>query len=145
MIAGRRKMCEEYARAGQPVYSYGFATRPFNAGQGDGVKHFVNVVFSFQNISGSLGVAARVSELPEFQSYQDLSTSIGRSYVNFVNTHDPGEESGGAKTGLPTWPRWIKEKPTNMVLNPTKSEVEEDNFRVKCISFTNSISRELSS
>jgi hypothetical protein len=133
MISGRRKLCEEYVD--QSVYSYRFTTLPFNSRPEDGVQHFVNVAFSFQNISGLLG------PLPEFQSHKDLSTGIGKSYINFVNSHDPSE--GVSSTGLPYWPKWTKDNPVNMVLNASDVEVENDDFRSEGIAFLNSISTEL--
>jgi cholinesterase len=137
MIAGRRKLCVEYAAADQPVYSYRFATRPWDAAEADGVQHFVNVAFSFQNITGVLG------PLPEFQSHKDISESIGRSYLNFVYSHDPNVNERGPRTGLPNWPKWTAMRPSNMVLNATRPEVEKDQFRERGIAFIHTISREL--
>ncbi|KAI1276387.1 alpha/beta-hydrolase [Xylaria sp. FL0933] len=139
MVAGRRKLCAAYAGAHQPVYSYRFATRPWDAvdDAAAGVQHFVNVAFSFQNISGSLG------SLPEFQSHKDISVDIGKSYLNFVYWLDPNGNEKGLQTALPHWPTWTTAKPSNMVLNATRPVVEEDNFREGGISFIQSISREL--
>ena len=55
IIAQRRKMCEYYTHVGQNVWSYRFDTQLWNASAPVSVPHFVNVVFSFQNISGALG------------------------------------------------------------------------------------------
>ncbi|KAI0975702.1 Alpha/Beta hydrolase protein [Xylaria arbuscula] len=137
MIAGRRKLCAEYAAAHQAVYSYRFATRPWNAAEADGVQHFVNVAFSFQNISGTLG------PLPEFQSHKDISVDIGKSYLNFAYSHDPNANEGGIRTALPHWPQWTVARPYNMVLNATRPEVEKDDFRQHGIAFVQSISRDL--
>ncbi|KAI1349700.1 Alpha/Beta hydrolase protein [Xylaria sp. FL0043] len=139
MVAGRRKLCAAYAGARQPVYSYRFATRPWDAvdDAAAGVQHFVNVAFSFQNISGSLG------PLPEFQSHKDISVDIGKAYLNFVYWHDPNGNEKGLQTALPHWPTWTTAKPSNMVLNATRPVVEEDNFRERGIAFIQSISREL--
>ncbi|RWA11924.1 hypothetical protein EKO27_g3154 [Xylaria grammica] len=134
MIAGRRKLCAQYAEAGQPVYSYRFATRPWGAAEAAGVQHFVNVAFSFQNITGTLG---------PLSSHKDISTDIGRSYLNFVYRHDPNADKEGARTALPHWPRWTATRPSNMVLNATQPVVERDNFREGGIAFIQSISREL--
>ncbi|KAI3327192.1 alpha/beta-hydrolase [Xylariaceae sp. AK1471] len=137
MIAGRRKLCAEYAGANQTVYSYRFATRPWNAAEADGVQHFVNVAFSFQNISGTLG------PLPEFRAHKDISVDIAKSYLNFVYRHDPNGDEKGIPTGLPRWPKWTAKTPSNMVLNATQPEVETDNFRERGIAFIHAISREL--
>ncbi|KAI0105722.1 alpha/beta-hydrolase [Nemania sp. FL0031] len=141
MIAGRRQLCAQYAAPvigkQQPVYSYRFATRPYGAAAAAGVPHFVNVAFSFQNISGALG------PLPGFQSHGALSASIGRAYLNFVYNHNPNAGETGVQTGLPPWPRWTATSPLNMVLNATRPEVEMDRFRERGIAFIQSISREL--
>jgi carboxylesterase type B len=81
--------------------------------------------------------------LPIYQSYKALSTSVGKSYANFVGTYDPNGGNETSETGLPYWPRYTVEKPTNMVLNATASFVEKDTFRKEGISFINSIWREL--
>lgn len=134
MIAQRRKVCEVFTSAGQDVYSYRFDTPAWNAKPTDGIPHFVNVAFSFQNISGNLGA------LPEYQSYRDLSLDIGKAYVNFVYDHNPNGNSTG---GLPSWPKYSLQKPTNMVLNSNGSFVESDTWRKDGINFINSIWREL--
>jgi carboxylesterase type B len=137
MIAQRRKMAELYTESGQKVYSYRFDTPLYNATVPGSVKHFDNVMFSFQNISGAMG------PLPLYQNYRTLSTSMGRSYANFVGTHDPNGVNSTVDTGLPRWPQYSIEKPTNMVLNATAIFVEKDTFRKEGISFINSIWREL--
>ncbi|EHK97118.1 putative Lipase 2 [Glarea lozoyensis 74030] len=73
MIAQRRKMCEQYTHGRQKVWSYRFDTPLWNADVTHGARHFVNVVFSFQNISGALG------PIPKFESYGKLSRDIGRA------------------------------------------------------------------
>ncbi|KAK8124319.1 uncharacterized protein PG998_000078 [Apiospora kogelbergensis] len=55
MGAQRRRMAELFSAPGPgstPVYSYRFDQRPWDGKAWDGVKHFQNVAFSFQNISG---------------------------------------------------------------------------------------------
>jgi carboxylesterase type B len=137
MIAQRRKMCEYYTRAGKDVWSYRFDTPAWNQTEPISVPHFVNVAFSFQNISGALG------PLPQYQSYKDLSSNIGRAYVNFVVFGDPNGEKNSSKGGLPNWPKYALGSPTNMVLNSNESFVEADTWRKEGIAFINSISREL--
>lgn len=145
IIAGRRKMCEIYTEASQNVYSYRFDTPLWNASITTGAQHFVNVVFSFQNISGALG------PLPQFQSYKDLSTSIGEAYVRFVNSLDPNPQAATNSNGtnsttmLPYWPKYDVGAPMNMVLNSNGSYVEDDTFRKAGIDYMNTamVEREL--
>ena len=142
IVAQRRKTAQEYVNGGvSDVYSYRFDTPYWNASAIQtpvAVYHFVNVVFSFQNISGALG------PLPEYQSYKDLSLSIGKAYANFVGTHDPnGANNDSNPTALPDWPAYTLEQPTNMVLNANGSFIEADKFRDEGIAFINSISLEL--
>jgi len=135
MISGRRKTCEEYTSAGLSVYSYRFDTPLWNAAVTAGAQHFVNVVFSFQNISGALG------PLPEYQNYTDLSHNIGKAYISFVNDQNPNTSRGNST--LPYWPRYDLLTPQNMVLNSNQTYVEMDTFRKEGIAFINTISREL--
>lgn len=138
MISGRRKTCEQYVNVGvRDVYSYRFDTPLWNASAPISVKHFDNVVFSFQNISGALG------PLPKYQSYKDLSESIGKAYASFVNLRHPNGAGSKNVTGLPTWPKYSLDQPTNMVLNSNLSWVEVDTWRKEGIAFINSIDREL--
>jgi carboxylesterase type B len=142
MIGQRRKVCEFYTKAGQEVYSYRFDTPLWNAAPTDGVKHFVNVVFSFQNISGQLG------PLPQYQSYKDLSRQIGEYYVHFVNAYNPNgksipRRSGVANLTLLSWPKYELDSPKNMVLNSNGTFVEDDTWRKEGIAYINTIDREL--
>lgn len=137
MIAQRRRMAELYTKAGQKVYSYRFDTPLYNATVPGSVKHFDNVMFSFQNISGAMG------PLPQYQSYRTLSSGIGKLYANFVGTHNPNGVNTTNGTELPYWPQYNIDAPTNLVLNATASFSEPDTFRKQGISFINSIWREL--
>jgi carboxylesterase type B len=137
MVAQRRRMAELYTEAGQEVFSYRFDTPLYNATVPGSVKHFDNVMFSFQNISGAMGA------LPQYQHYKTLSTSIGKSYANFVATLNPNGINTASGTGLARWPQYSIESPANMVLNATIIFVEKDAFRKEGISFINSIWREL--
>jgi carboxylesterase type B len=139
MVAQRRKMCEQYTSAGQTVYSYRFDTPLWNATTPIVVKHFDNVVFSFQNISGALG------PLPEYESYKNVSLEIGKAYANFVGTYDPngGENTTVSEANPPNWPQWTGESPVNIVLNSNGSFVEDDTWREEGIAFINTVSREL--
>lgn len=137
IIGQRRKTAQEFVNGSvSDVYSYRFDTPLYNSTSPTSVYHFVNVVFSFQNISGALG------PLPEYESYKILSEEIGRAYANFVGTHDPNgrtNETGG----LLYWPKYSIAEPKNIVLNATGSFIEDDTWRAEGISFINSISREL--
>ncbi|KAF2219900.1 Alpha/Beta hydrolase protein [Elsinoe ampelina] len=148
IIAQSRKTAEQFVNNSvTDVYRYRFDVPLWNATSPIGSKHFDNVVFSFQNISGALG------PLPKYQSYKDLSLSIGKAYANFVGTYSPnGRAVGGGgygnatstnSTGLPEWPAFTIEDPRDMVLNSNGSFVEPDTFRKEGIAFINSISREL--
>ncbi|KAI0128279.1 lipase [Xylariales sp. AK1849] len=147
MVAQRRKMAELYTAAGESVYSYRFDQRIWNGAEWDGVKHFQNVAFSFQNISGLLGPS------PEYDSHLKLAKAIGRAYMHFVNDLDPNGKNGlrygngtsGNDSSLPTWPVYDLSKPTNIVLNATKNWVEDDTWRKEGIVYINTpeVSKEL--
>ncbi|KAK1580027.1 carboxylesterase [Colletotrichum navitas] len=149
MVSGRRKMCELYARPtgadARPVYSYRFDQLLWNRTRLEGVRHFDNVAFSFQNISGLLGPS------PQFDSHARLAEAIGQAYVRFVHEQDPNPRGGGNATHtnatglLPFWPRYDVSAPKNMVLNASGSFVEDDTWRKEGIDFINSyeVAREL--
>jgi carboxylesterase type B len=129
------------------VYSYRFDQRLWNRNETDGVQHFDNVAFSFQNISGLLGTS------PEYDSHVELARRVGEAYVRFVNDLDPNPRAGNHSyshetngTGsLPLWPKYDVEEPKNMVLNASRCYVEDDTYRREGIAFINSpvVAREL--
>ncbi|KAH6868970.1 lipase [Thelonectria olida] len=141
MIAGRRKMCEVFSSANQPVFSYRFDTRLWNRTELEGVMHFDNVAFSFQNISGLLG------PWPEYDGHRQLSRGIGRAYIRFVHSFDPNahEDTNDTDVDIPYWPPYSLSNPINMVLNASGSYLESDTYRREGIAFLNSpqVSREL--
>ncbi|KAI0016313.1 alpha/beta-hydrolase [Xylariomycetidae sp. FL0641] len=145
MVSGRRRMAELYTAAGAAVYSYRFDQRPWDGPVWDGVKHFDNVAFSFQNISGALGPR------PAYASHGRLARAIGQAYVGFVRSLDPnqvssseGEEDKEARL-LPDWPPYDLDTPTNMVLNATRCWVEDDTWRKEGIAYmmTPEVAKEL--
>ncbi|KAI0444985.1 alpha/beta-hydrolase [Xylaria telfairii] len=142
MISGRRRMAELYTTAGMPVYSYRFDQRPWNSNEWDGVKHFVNVAYSFQNISGLLGPS------PTFDSHARLARAIGQAYVGFCNDLTPNKDSttdGAAMGMLPHWPAYDLAGPVNMVLNSSGNHIEADTWRKEGIAFmmTPEVAKEL--
>lgn len=141
MISGRRKMAELFTESDVPVYSYRFDQRPYDGPVWDGVKHFENVQYSFQNISGSLG------PLPEYRSHMVLARAIGEAYVRFVYSLDPNPSPNHSRQHslLPKWPKYDLEEPKNMVLNATRNYVEDDTWRKHEIGFMNTydVAREL--
>ncbi|WXC63695.1 hypothetical protein SNK03_009509 [Fusarium graminearum] len=138
MISGRRKLAELFTESGEAVYSYRFDQRWYQRSEWEGVKHFDNVAFSFQNISGLLGPS------PQYDSHAELAHNIGQAYVRFVNSLDPNPQ-GSSKEKVPKWPKYSMSKPKNMVFNATKSRVEDDTWRKEQIEFINSyeVAREL--
>jgi carboxylesterase type B len=138
MVGGRRKVAEVWTAAGAKVWSMRFDTPSWNAKDSDGSKHGVEVVFTFQNMTGQLG------PMPQFKHYKTLSEAIGRAYIGFVNRYDPNpvHRTGGDEGWLPKWPNY-GERVANMVLNANGSYVEGDYWRKEGIEFINRISREL--
>lgn len=139
MVSQRRKMAELYTNAGVDVYSYRFDQRIWNGAEWDGVKHFENVAFSFQNISGLLGAS------PQYDSHRELARGIGQAYANFVVGLDPNGANGTEQNILPNWPKYELEAPKNIVLNATESWVEDDTWRKEGIAYINTpeVSKEL--
>ena len=150
-------MAELFTSYGQKVFSYRFDTPLWNASITDGARHYDNVMFSFQNISGAMG------PVPQYQNYRDLSRGIGEAYVRFVNALDPnggnttttittptptptiGQGNSTNAPVLPYWPAYDLSSPKNMVLNANKSWVENDTYRKEGMAFINTpyVAREL--
>ena len=141
MVGQRRMMCEAMANASSPVWSYRFNTRPFNVSEWDGIKHFVNVAFSFQNISGQLGPATAEGA----QGRRAVSKQVGEAYIRFVNDWNPNGSGYGDQTGSSlAWPKWNEAGSNwNMVFDDKGSFVEKDDWRSQEIAYVNTLSREL--
>ena len=145
MNAQRRWMAQLYSAEPalhNKVYSYRFDQAPWGAPVSEGVEHFVNVAFSFQNISGNLGAAAP-------PSYAQLAERIGVAYAGFVVQQDLNAfvarakaSSGDRLAGFPDWPSYTN-GPANMVMNATASYVEADTWRTEGIEFLQSIFRQV--
>ncbi|KAH7131022.1 carboxylesterase [Dactylonectria macrodidyma] len=137
MIAGRRRMCEllTQRKVDQDVYSYRFDTRPYGRAEGEGVQHFDNVAFSFQNITGLLGPS------PQYDSHRRLSLAIGEAYIRFVNNLDPNPTherfEWQIEVQLPHWPKYSLSRPRNLVLSENGSYVEVDDYRKDAIAYIN--------
>lgn len=142
MISGRRKMAELLTKAGQQVWSYRFDQRIWNGPEWDGVKHFQNVAFSFQNISGLLGPS------PQYDSHVKLARAVGSAYVKFTRDLDPNGHTSASQDDadkLTEWPLYSLDSPQNIVLNATESWVEADTWRREGIAYINTpeVSKEL--
>ncbi|KAF9888529.1 hypothetical protein FE257_008636 [Aspergillus nanangensis] len=135
MVAGRRRTCEQMAKAKQPVYSYRFDTFAYGSTIENGVGHFQNVAYNFQNISGNLG------PLPQYASHKVLSENIGRSYISFVHDHNPNTSSGNST--LPYWPKYDIRNPKNIVLNESRSWIESDTYRKEGMAFLNEVASDI--
>ncbi|KAH8646868.1 lipase [Xylariales sp. PMI_506] len=135
MNAQRRHMAELLTGSGQATYSYRFDQRIWNGAVWDGVKHFENVAFSFQNISGLLGAS------PQYDSHARLAHGIGQAYVLFTAGLNPSGGSGAWRYKeeriLPAWPKYDLVAPSNIVLNATLSWVEDDTWRREGIAYIN--------
>ena len=132
-------MCELYSQKGESVFSYRFDTILYGKTALQGVEHFDNTAFSFQNISGLLGPS------PQYDADLKLARAIGESYVRFVYNLDPNPSSSSGGNGsslgnaltLPHWPRYDVGNPVNMVLNASGPHLEPDTFRKEGIEFLN--------
>jgi carboxylesterase type B len=138
MIAQRRKVAQQWTRAGQDVWSFRFDTPLWDSKESDGTRHSDEMVFTFQNVTGQLGPS------PQFKHYQRLSEGMGEAYVNFVNRGDPNppRDRQAEKLILPRWLSY-RERPENMVFNAKNIHTEADDWREEGIAVINSISREM--
>jgi carboxylesterase type B len=142
MLAQVRKVAQSWTKAAVKAWTFRFDTRPWNQSAPHmGVKHGVEVTFSFQNMTGKMG------PYNEFSHHRILSEKWGAAYVNFVVRADPNPVGGkgyqnlGVAT-LPYWPSHSEEQ-ANMLLNATHLYVEKDDYREEGIEFINNITREL--
>jgi carboxylesterase type B len=130
MMAQRRKVAEQYTKAGQDAWSFRFDASPWDSPEAGSVRHSDELDYIFQT-----------RKMP--QEHQKVAESIGTYYVNFFNKFDPNPPAGAkGSSDVPRWPSY-KEEVVNMVFNTTRVHTEKDDWRAEGISFINSITRQL--
>lgn len=146
-IAGRRLTCATWSRFGLAAYCYRFNAIPAGIPPQQGVRHFQEVSFVFNNVMG-VGVAgSSYPSLPppftnKSQSYFDLSDFMSASWASFVVDQDPNSWRNGAastwkgKEGV--WPKYDAGSPMDFVLDANvTSHAEPDTYRAEGMKLIN--------
>ena len=141
MIANRRGTVETWAANGLPAYSYRFNTQPAGAIPIQGVGHFQEVAFVFDNTQG-LGYDAEHGTINPFTNrtkpYYELAELISKSWASFIYDLDPNSWTGreGLGSGADLWPKYSLEQPQNIVFDANETALavaEPDTFRAEGI------------
>lgn len=137
--ANRRGAVETWTAHGLPAYSYRFNTRPAGYNWTDGVMHFQEVAFVFNNVQG-LGYDEEHGTVNPFlnkpKSYYDLADHMSKSWASFIYDMNPNYASKNAST--PAWPKYSLENPQNIVFDANVTGVayaEPDTYRADGIRF----------
>lgn len=141
MIANRRGACEAWTAAGVPAYSYRFDTTPAGVPYYEGVPHFQEVSFVFDNVDG-LGYNALHGTVNPFanesSSYTQLAELMSKSWASFIYDLDPNGFAGRYE-GADAWPVYSLEEPQNIVWDGnatgTLAYAEPDTFRAEGIQY----------
>lgn len=131
----RRGANERWAQWGIPSYAYRF--NALAAGRINGIGHFQEVIFVFNNYDGVgyQGPIGTFAGLPD--RYKDLSRLMTRSWVSFFADHVPGS-FGGLEGGEAAWPVYELEDPKDFVFDANvTSHAEPDTWRKEGIRLIN--------
>ncbi|KOC17291.1 hypothetical protein AFLA70_336g001501 [Aspergillus flavus AF70] len=139
--ASRRRTCEAWAAHNISAYCYRFNTKPATSTWVEGVAHFSDVAFIFNNLDG-YGYSPNpfaVGNLTE--SYILLSYLMAGSWASFVSDLDPNGWSGrGRNATRADWPLYTVDRPLSMVWDANvTSYVEVDDWRKEGIALINEV------
>lgn len=132
--ANRRGAMETWAAHDIPAYSYRFNTRPAGYDFLDGVMHFQEVAFVFDNTQGLGYGPEHAGTVNPFEnkprSYYQLADLMSKSWASFIHDMDPNY--AGKNASSPAWPKYSLDKPQNIVFDANVTGVafvEPDTYR----------------
>ncbi|WYZ39067.1 hypothetical protein EsH8_III_000981 [Colletotrichum jinshuiense] len=132
----RRYFARRWAAANQTVYSYNFNVLVNGMAPVQGVNHFQEVAFVFNNTDG-LGYETAVAENPfagKPETFKELANIMSRMWVSFITTGDPNHNGA---TNV-TWPAYDVENPENMGFDVNVTSlavVQPDTYRTEQIEY----------
>lgn len=133
-IAPRRLTCATWAAAGVPAYCYRFDARPYNFTRVDGVMHFAEVAFVFDNTDGEGYAVDPFEKRPK--SFKELAGDMSRDWAAFVTDLEP--RSWRSNGGVPMWPAYDVDEPKDFVWHaPGIEYVEADTYRAEGMKIIN--------
>ncbi|TQN66741.1 Lipase 1 [Colletotrichum shisoi] len=133
----RRFLARRWAAANQTVYSYNFNVLVNGMSPPQGVNHFQEVAFVFNNTDG-LGYETAVAENPfdgKPETYRELANVMSRMWVAFITEGDPNRNGGVSNV---TWPAYDAEKPEIMGFDAnvtSLAHVRPDTYRTEQIEY----------
>ncbi|KAL4819912.1 Alpha/Beta hydrolase protein [Aspergillus spinulosporus] len=93
-IASRLKTCQAWAAHASPAYCYRFNTKPATSSWVEGVAHFSDVAFVFNNLNGQ-GYDVNPFAVGNLtHKYIELSYLMAGSWASFVSDLDPNTPAG---------------------------------------------------
>ncbi|KJK63148.1 Carboxylesterase family protein [Aspergillus parasiticus SU-1] len=139
--ASRRRTCEAWAAHNVSAYCYRFNTKPATSTWVEGVAHFSDVAFIFNNLEG-YGYSPNPFDVGNLtESYILLSYLMAGSWASFVSDLDPNGWTGrGRNATRADWPLYTVDRPLNMVWDANiTSYVEVDDWRKEGIALINEV------
>jgi triacylglycerol lipase len=138
-IAGRRRMCEDWASAGLSAFCYRFnadnSATPWMAG----VTHFEEIPFVFINLDG-LGYEPHGGDpfRGKGPEYTELAYTVASMWISFITQQDP--TAAGNDLGL-AWPKYAdSDESVAFVFDANvTSHTEADNWRHEQIAYLDSL------
>ena len=159
MLAGRRLSTQAWANYSVPSYAYRFNV--FSNGYNDvqGVTHYAEVAFVFDNTMGLGDVQNPFAGEPP--SYKAVASLMSKSWAAFIHDLDPNGHGGELSSrlrfvliysnrtdltsfssvpGIPHWPVYSNSSPQDFVFSAnTTSHPEADTYRAEGTAFINSM------
>ncbi|KAI3529833.1 carboxylesterase [Colletotrichum abscissum] len=124
-------------RGNQSVYSYNFNVLVNGMTPAEGVNHFQEVAFVFNN-TGGLGYETAVAVNPfegKPETFKALAEIMSRMWVGFITKGDPNANAGA--TGV-KWPRYDVENPEIMGFDVNVTDlvhVQPDTYRAEAVEY----------
>ncbi|KAI3030938.1 hypothetical protein CBS147347_2258 [Aspergillus niger] len=137
-IAATRYTCELWAAHNLTAYCYRFNTKTDDYNWEEGVAHFSDVIFIFNNLNGYGFSPNPFTNAPE--SYTELSYLMSGSWISFTNSLDPNKWTGRGRNATKTenWPVYDLENPLSMIWDANvTSYAAPDTWRKEGIALIN--------
>lgn len=152
MLAGRRFSTQAWANYSVPSYAYRFNVLPNGYTDVQGVTHYAEVAFVFDN---TLGLGDHPNEFTgEPQSYYQVASLMSKSWAAFIHDLNPNGHGGECDDNcfdgsvlttfevpnIPAWPVYSNSNPQDFVFDANvTSHPEPDTYRANGTAFINSI------
>lgn len=135
--AGRRFTSHAWVNQSVPVYTYRFNTLSNGYSSVQGITHYTEVAYVFDDVNGYGDNPNQFTNEPV--SHQNVAHLMSKAWISFIHDLDPNNHG---VQGTPHWPAYSNAQPQNFVFDANVTSLaytEADTFRSPGIDLINSI------